>query len=155
MSSAELNELALVLAATPERIQSMLHNLSDEQLRQRTAAGEFSMVESVCHLRDIEAEGYLPRIKRILNEDGPVLPDIDGGRLALERGYNEQDVHEALRAFTRARTESTNALLNLAPDELTREGMLEGVGTVKLQELLVMMREHDSAHLLQMSAIRG
>ena len=40
------------------------------------------MLEHVCHLRDIEVEGYAPRLKRILSEDGPFLPDIDGRRLA-------------------------------------------------------------------------
>ena len=147
MSAEELKELLGTLAATPANIQSLLNNTSDEQLRRRHSVGGFSFAENVCHLRDIEAEGYTTRIKRILKEDRPLLADIDGGRLAVEREYNKQDVHKALRAFARARTESASALANLRPEELSREGTLEGAGKVKLEDLLVMMRDHDASHL--------
>ena len=154
MSPEELTELLSILAATPANIQSLVENISDEQLRRRSSDGEFSCVENVCHLRDIEAEGYTTRINRILKEDRPFLPDIDGGRLAIEREYNKQDVHEALRGFARARTENTHALTDLGPEELRREGQLEGVGTVKLGDLLVMMRDHDAGHLKDIQLIR-
>ena len=153
MFSVELNELLSILAATPASIQSLLANISDEQLRWRHSDGEFSCVENVCHLRDIEAEGYTTRINRILEEDRPVLADIDGGRLAVEREYNKQDVHEALRAFAQARTANASALTDLGPEELSREGTLEGVGNVKLEELLVMMRDHDASHLKDIKQI--
>ena len=153
MSSEELNELLSILAATPVEIQRLLENISDEQLRRRHAEGEFSFVETVCHLRDIEAEGYAPRINRILKEDRPFLPDINGGRLAVEREYNEQDVHEALRAFGQTRSENASALTHLGPEELSREGTFEGVGNVKLEELLVMMRDHDAGHLKDVQQI--
>jgi hypothetical protein len=147
MSSEEFNELLSTLAATPAKIQCLLENISDEQLHRRPAEGEFSCLENVCHLRDIEAEGYTTRINRILKEDRPLLADIDGGRLAVEREYNKQDVNEALRAFARARTESASVLTDLGPEELSREGTLEGVGIIKLAELLVMIRDHDASHL--------
>lgn len=147
MSAEELKELLGTLAATPANIQSLLNNTSDEQLRRRHSVGGFSFAENVCHLRDIEAEGYATRIKRILKEERPFLPDIDGGRLATEREYNKQDVYEALHAFAQARIENTRALNDLGPEELSRAGTLEGVGDVKLEELLVMMRDHDAAHL--------
>ena len=153
MSSEELNELLSILAATPANIQRLLDNISDEQLRRQNADGGFSFVENVCHLRDIETEGYTMRIIRILKEDRPLLADIDGGRLAVEREYNKQDVHEALRAFARARTESARALAGLRPEELSREGSLEGVGSIKLEDLLVMMRDHDAGHLKDIERI--
>jgi hypothetical protein len=62
-----------------------------------------SPLETICHLRDIEAEGYTTRINRILIETNPVLGDIDGGRLAVERNYNDQDPDLALHEFTIAR----------------------------------------------------
>jgi len=147
VSSEEFNELLSLLAAAPAKIQRLLEKTSDEQLRRRPSEGEFSCLENVCHLRDIEADGYTTRIHRILKEDKPLLADIDGGRLAVEREYNKQDVHEALRAFARARTESTSVLADLRPEELSREGTLEGVGNVKLEDLLLMMRDHDAGHL--------
>lgn len=153
MSPEELNELLNILAATPAGIQRLFENISDRQLRRRHSEGEFSCVENVCHLRDIEVEGYTTRIDRILKEERPLLANIDGGRLAVEREYNKQDVHEALRAFARARAESANAIANLRPEELSREGTLEGVGKIKLEDLLVMMRDHDASHLKDIKQI--
>ena len=153
MSSEELNELLSILAATPANIQRLLDNIPDQQVRRQNSDGGFSVVENVCHLRDIETEGYTTRINRILKEDRPLLADIDGGRLAVEREYNKQDVHEALRAFARARTESASALADLRPEELSREATLEGVGSIKLEDLLVMMRDHDASHLKDIERI--
>jgi hypothetical protein len=102
MSAEELHELIETLARTPEAIANLAGELSDENLRHRNSAEEFSAIENVCHLRDLEVEGYTTRINRILNEDHPSLPDIDGGRLAIERNYNDQDLDEALQAFAGA-----------------------------------------------------
>src|SRR5688500_19594160 len=50
------------------------------------------------YLRDIETEGYTVRIGQLLEEEDPLLRDLDGDRLAIERRYIEQDVDGALRA---------------------------------------------------------
>lgn len=150
MSAGELNELLSTLAATDLKIQSLLENRFDEQLRRRPSEGEFSFVENVCHLRDIEIEGYTTRIKRILGEDDPVLADIDGGRLAVERDYNKQDVHDALRSFSFVRIVNIDTLISLGPEELNRAGTLEGIGKVTLADLIRMMRDHDVSHLKEM-----
>src|SRR5215212_970329 len=92
------------LAATPRRVRALAIRAADP--RRRLAEGEFSVVENVCHLRDIEADGYVVRIRRLLEEDEPLLDDIDGARLSIERGYNEQDLVAAIDAFADARAKS-------------------------------------------------
>ena len=150
MSSGELNELLSILAATDLKIQSLLENRFDQQLRRRPSEGEFSLVENVCHLRDLELEGYTTRIKQILGEDDPVLADIDGGRLAVERDYNKQDVQAALRSFSFARRVNIDTLKSLGPEELSRAGTFEGIGKINLADLIRMMRDHDASHLKEM-----
>ena len=135
------------LAQTPEIIAHQIATLSNDELRRKNSDDEFSAVENVCHLRDLEVEAYALRIDRILNEREPLLPDFDGGRVAVERDYNRQDIQGALEAFALARTKNVNILRELAPERLTREGVLEGVGRVSLKALLLMMREHDEGHL--------
>ena len=151
MSDAELSDLIDALARTPERLRvtitAQIANFSEEQLRKRRADDEFSAVETICHLRDIEVEGYTVRINRLLNEELPSLPDIDGARLAVERHYNSQNIQQALDAFRQARIQNVRILRGLAPEQLGRAGTLEGVGDVTLERLLLMMREHDEDHL--------
>ncbi|MCU1263879.1 MAG: hypothetical protein JWM21_197 [Acidobacteria bacterium] len=144
---SEINKLLDLLEQTPEIISGQVVSLSEAEVRCRKADDYFSALEDVCHLRDLEVEGYAVRIDRILNEEQPVLGDFDGGRIAIERDYNSQDIRHALDAFTLARKQNVARLRSLTPEQLAREGVLEGVGHVSLKRLLLLMREHDEGHL--------
>jgi hypothetical protein len=143
------------LRRTPDEVAALVGSLSRQTLIAKSSPDEFSALESICHLRDIEVDGYTPRIKRILNENHPRLPDIDGGRLAIERDYNSQSLTEVLDAFARARQENVAALEGLNTDQLDREGVMEGVGDVTLGKLLLMMSDHDDGHLDDLRVIRN
>jgi hypothetical protein len=105
MPPEDLQILISALTKTPEAVDQLVRELSEPDLRIKNSPEEFSVVENVCHLRDIEIEGYTTRISRILSENNPLLPDIDGSRLAVEREYHSQNLSEALQAFTVARNE--------------------------------------------------
>jgi DinB superfamily len=153
MSHDELQELINSLEQTPIEVSFLLDQISPQELRIKDA-DEFSALENLCHLRDIEIEGYTQRIVRILQEDNPSLADIDGGRLALERDYNNQDASKALEAFTTARKRNLEQLRRIIPEQTAREGNLEGVGVVSLAKLLEMMLEHDQGHLTELGLIQ-
>ena len=154
MPSEDLHALINALASTSEILTGLVKDLSPADLRFKNLPDEFSIIESVCHLRDIEIEGYAVRIHRILREDKPLLPDIDGGRLAFERKYHHQELAFALQAFSSARKKNTQALIGLTSEQLDREGTLEGVGTITIRQLMTMMNEHDEDHIGEVSAIR-
>ena len=42
----------------------------------------------------------------------------------------------------------------MSETEMSREGALEGVGTITLEKLVEMMREHDEGHVSELQAIR-
>lgn len=149
----DLTGLLKRLQETPNTLSALIDELSDSEVRWRNSDGEFSALENVCHLRDIEAEGYATRIDRILHETNPFLADIDGSRLAVERSYNAQDPNLALRAFVVARTKNLEQLKGLNTDELRREGTLEGVGPVTAERLSEMMREHDEGHVEELRVL--
>jgi hypothetical protein len=153
MNREDLDDLINQLAATPNRLRQLIDETS-ESLRYRPADGRFSILENVCHLRDIEIEGYTDRIKRILEEDGPELLDIDGGRLAIEREYNNQDLIPALKTFVEAREENVARLRIVDVKELEKTGNLQGVGPVTLERLLEMMLEHDEGHLTELEMLQ-
>jgi hypothetical protein len=153
MPPEDLHSLIGVLAQTPKTVASLIERLSESDLKIKKSPEEFSVVENVCHLRDIEIEGYTSRINRILKEDNPNLPDIDGSRLAIKREYQSQNISEALEAFAEARQQNTQTLKSLASVEFDRIGNLEGVGSVTIRGLLRMMRDHDADHVRELSAI--
>lgn len=154
MTQHEIEKFIAFLAETPVTISKLVKGLGDDAVRQKLSVNEFSILEHICHLRDIEREGYKIRIERLLAETGPFLPDIDGSGLARKFDYNNQKLKSALSSFTVAREENLVIIRNLSAEQLTRNGMLENVGEVTLDELLKMMRRHDEEHLQVLTVLR-
>jgi hypothetical protein len=142
------------LAQTPQRVASLIAGFDLDALRFRPGPDNFSAVEQVCHLRDIEHEGYAVRLRRILGEDNPQLDGINGSQLALERDYQAQDAMSALAAFDEARRASLQLLKNASAAELARPYSLEGSTNLTLAGLADLMREHDCEHLAELESLR-
>ena len=136
------------LAETPELIRSLVTNTSPAKLIHKPSDKHFSLLEHVCHLRDIEREGYSVRLKRILSEKHPTLPDIDGDRLARARDYNSESFAAALTGFTVARRTNVRSIESVEAGYLNRTGLLENVGIITVNELLSIVHQHDEEHLL-------
>jgi len=129
-------------------IEDALSRIPPDKIMSRYGAGEWSLGEHICHLRDIEVEGYMVRIRRILNEDRPSLADINGDQIAAERNYRENcDARSAFESLKTARTGNLELLRSLSDQNLSREGLLEGVGAVSLKSLAEVMQTHDREHL--------
>jgi len=147
-------EIAIrTLSATPQRVAELLAKVSEGELSRKPAGDFFSLRENVLHLRDIDMDGYEPRIERILTESHPHFFDIDGARLAVERDYNNQALQPALEAFAQSRQRSIERLRNASEADLDRTAELEGVGTVTLLVLLERWMEHDEGHLRDIGAL--
>ena len=152
--SADLNTLLVLLEDAPGKLVTLTSDLSDGELRWKHSGEEFSALENICHLRDLEVQGYAPRIRRMLEETNPVLPDFDGARVAAENNYNNEAPGEALETFAKARQENVEKLRGLPAKQLERKGVLEGVGTITLKQLAEKMREHDEGHFEDLRVLR-
>ena len=153
-SLEELRAAIELLAEMPAYVEAALAGLSEAQLRYKLSADAFSMVENLWHLRDIEVEGYSRRLRRILAEDTPALPDIDGGRLAIEHRYDAQPVAPALAEFAAARRENVALLRSIGAEDLARAAEMEKVGRITLAQLVQMWREHDAGHRRELEELR-
>jgi hypothetical protein len=149
-----LAEAIETLSSTPARAVELTRGLSEEQLSRKVNPEFFSLRESVLHLRDIDMEGYERRIRRILSEASPVLADVKGTPLAIDRRYNEQPVEPALAALARARAASMQRLKVCNEPDLARTAEMEGCGTVTLGRLREMWMQHDADHLKDMAELR-
>jgi len=154
MKQTDFDDILKHLSRSPERLRELLSDVPSAAFNYKPAEEQFSILENVCHLRDIEVEGYSKRIRRIIDEDNPELPDIDGARLAIERDYNHQDLSNAVTAFVEARNHNLALLEQIDSQTLSRSGNLQGVGTVTLRKLLEMMAEHDEGHMEELRNLR-
>jgi hypothetical protein len=154
MNAGELAGALSALAATPDRIGSLTAGLPRGAEARKPSPDAFSLLENVWHLRDLEVEGYLVRIRRLLSETAPHMADFEGGRLARERRYNERDLGDGLDGFRAARIASVAALRSAGADALSSPGTLEGVGPITLGELVGKMLAHDREHIEEMERLR-
>lgn len=151
---ADFAALLDFLRETPNTLARLIDELSPAELRFRNSEAEFSALENLCHLRDLELQGYTPRIRRMLDESDPVLADFNGTRVAAEGNYNSQQPDLALQTFQTARRENVQKLRSLTGEQRRREGILQGVGRITLRRLAEMMREHDEGHIEDLRVLR-
>jgi DinB superfamily len=140
------------LTDTSSTLRALLDGMDVMKMRVKPNPALFSPLEDAWHLRDIERGGYLVRIRRILTEDVPVLDDLDGDRLAIERRYNERELAPAIDDFACARAESLTLLKDLPADAWARRAQFAN-HTINQRALIDMMVEHDHGHLSSIRAI--
>jgi hypothetical protein len=140
------------IAAMPAFLEAALHEAGEENLALRPTAEAFSLREHACHLRDLEREGYLVRIRRILNEQAPSLASFDGQAVAESRDYPSQDAHVAAQEFATARRELLALLAPLSAEAFRREGTFEGK-RITLADLVAMVDAHDGEHRIEIEGI--
>jgi len=148
----QIPEAIAALSRLPRSLER-LASLPDARLRTRPPGDYFSLLEQVCHLRDIEVEGYSRRLTLLLEQEHPELPDLDGAALAKARDYNSQDLMPALAAFTAARQANLARLKTLRESELARSGHLEKTGEVSVARLLELWTAHDAEHAREIEAL--
>lgn len=146
LDRTERAELMERLRTMGDFLAERFASLSPQEAVAPGSNDSFSPVEQCWHLADLEREGFGERIRRLLAEERPQLPDFDGARVAEERQYRRLSLADGLAAFRAARAANLAALAALTSEQWLRAGEQEGVGPVALCDLPHMMAEHDAAH---------
>jgi FMN phosphatase YigB (HAD superfamily) len=74
-------------------------NFPVNQWLQKRRLEEWSPLEVLYHLVDVESEVYLPRIWKIISEESPYIKNVDASGWSVERHYQEKDLTEGISAF--------------------------------------------------------
>jgi hypothetical protein len=115
----------------------------------------FTPIEQICHVRDIELDGYHVRFQRTLNELNPTLASIDSEILAQKRSYGTSDSAEVFAAFRAARAKTVELISGLTPEQLARTAVFEGYGALSLRSLVHYLCSHDQQHLAGLQWLLG
>jgi hypothetical protein len=140
------------LATFPDDLRRIAEQVPAEQWTYRIG-DTFALVEQAWHLADLEVEGYGERLRRILAEDSPVLPDFRGDLAAIERDYIHQPLTPALDRFATARANNLALIASATEEQQQRTGVQEGVGTVTFARVVEMMRAHDAGHASELAEL--
>jgi hypothetical protein len=158
----KLNAFTLnALAAFPEQLESHYAAVPPEFKRWKPLSWDgvpsepFTAIEHVCHVRDIEIDGYHARFQRALNEINPTLVSIDGAALAEERSYATSSADEAFAVFREARARTVQLISGLDPEQLARVAVFEDYGSLTVRSLAHYLCSHDQQHLAGLQWLLG
>jgi hypothetical protein len=149
------------LADFPDQLEAHYAAFAPEFTRWAPASWDgvpseaLTALEQLCHVRDIEIDGYQVRICRTLAEDHPTLASIDTDALVRERAYARDDATRALAAFRAARARTLQMIDNLGDDQLARTAVFEGYGPLTLRSLIHYLCSHDQQHLAGLQWLLG
>lgn len=146
-------EILSRLQAVSKDVAALLRGVSDERLRRKPAPEKWSMLEILCHLRDVEFL-FVERYGKIANHDRPQLRLINQDELATRLRYNEDDPTAALREFQALRGETVAVLSALAQQSWERVGLHPKRGELSIAANAVMHVAHDANHLDRLHTLR-
>jgi hypothetical protein len=112
-------------------------------------------LEQLCHVRDIEIDGYQLRIRRTLAETHPTLASIDTDALVRERAYARDEPARVLAAFRAARVQTLAMISGLSEAQWARTAVFEGYGPLTLRSLIHYLCSHDQQHLSGLQWLLG
>ena len=140
------------LAAFPQQLEAFYESIPAAYKHWAPPSWEgipsetFTAIEQICHVRDIEIDGYHLRFQRPLEVNNPTLESIDGYMFARDRDYANADAAEAFAAFRAARARTIEMVSGFDAEQLARPAMFEGA-PVTVQGLIHLLCSHDQQHL--------
>jgi uncharacterized damage-inducible protein DinB len=138
------------LSATPGIITRFCKNIPAHIADQDQGPDYFTLREVLAHLADWEPI-WLERIQRIVQEDQPVLPNIDEGKMAELNNYATTPVEVSLERFTTGRRELVAYLQSLTMDAFMRHGIRPEIGTITVKDIATLVLSHDTYHIAQLA----
>jgi hypothetical protein len=161
MSPSSMDPITLAaLVEFPRRLEACYGVFPAEHKNWRPPSWEgipsepFTPIEQICHVKDIEIDGYQVRFRRTLQETDPLLASIDGETLAKERNYAATDAAQVFSAFARARSETVALIAKLSAQDLARVAEFEG-NAVTVRGLVHNLCSHDQRHLAGLQWLLG
>lgn len=151
----------LALEAFPAQLESLYEAFPGEAVAWAPASWDgvpseaLTAIEQICHVRDIEIEGYQVRFRRTLDEQHPFLPSMDTDAMVRDRAYDQQDAVAVLAAFREARAETLALIRAVSPVQMERTAEFEGYGQVRLRSLVHYLSSHDQQHLAGLQWLLG
>lgn len=140
-------------SSTPAVMDGLLRALPADLWGRKPSAGEWTLTELVCHLRDTEREIHHMQLKLFNGHDEPFIPRPDTGVWASQRDYVHEDGLSALRDFHEARAVTLNVLKNTADEAWERKARHAIFGPTNFREVVSFMADHDRMHIQQTATL--
>lgn len=132
-------------------VPAIVRDVPDAGARWKPPDGAWSILEIVMHLCDEEVDDFRTRLRSTLEDHFRGWPPIDPPRWAIERKYNEADLHKAVDRFVRERLYSVEWLRSLGDVDWSISHQHPKIGPIRAGDLLASWAAHDALHLRQIA----
>ena len=149
MKDKEKAALIARVLRVPGQVSRIFSLLTDQQLRNPLAQGEWSPAEILAHLRAADDIQSI-RAYMILARDEPPLPAFDERAWAEVAGYLTLHPRASLDLYFRRRIELAHMLRGVAPADFERVGTHEALGRLTLQAVVENLASHEEEHVAQL-----
>jgi FMN phosphatase YigB (HAD superfamily) len=149
LNYSSIDSILAFLRSSPAALDTILKQNDPTALNTSPSAGEWSVLEVICHLRDVENDVNVPRLQKVIYQNETFIPAIDSDRWAKERNYQAESIQTALNSYLTGRANLIDLIQNLDVTLLNRTINHSIFGPTKVQELLQFIIRHDQEHLRQ------
>jgi uncharacterized damage-inducible protein DinB len=130
-------------------LQTILANTSQHEAQmRRDGADGWTILEIVCHMRDIEAI-YIKRIEDLLAKPKPIFAVVSNEVLMQRGNYQAQDLHTELAAYLANREQLITLIEPLTDDQWLLAGEHPSQGPATLLDVAINAGLHDIDHIEQ------
>jgi uncharacterized damage-inducible protein DinB len=150
MDEAQFKAHVDALAAFPEELKRQLASLTDAALRFRPSPDEWSIVEIVGHMTEVDAI-WPGRVRQMLSTDNPQLQSVNND-VVRQRDYQNKQLGSLLITLAERRAEFVELLRMLRPAQLTRPGLHPTRGPITVADAPAALADHDRGHRAQIAA---
>ena len=134
------------LATQLDGLPLLLGGFTPEALRRKSPSGKWSAQENLAHIAR-QQEVFLSRVRRILAEEGPALPQYRAEDDPGWPAWLALSTDEVVRRLHSARAELIALLERLSPAELARTGTHSRFGPMSLELWVEFFLDHEAHHL--------
>ncbi len=131
---------------------ALLSSSDEAAARRQPAPGEWSAVETVAHIADLDQFNRTERYNAILMTDSPELPAYDPDARNAAGNHAAMSTTDVLAFFKAERDALLMLLEGLRPHEWARIGVHPRWGAQTLYEFVARMPDHDDMHVGQARA---
>ena len=142
--------LMAILRSSPAVFDTWLKQTPEDAVYQKPSQKDWSFVEVLWHLADIEREVYQPQWEQLLSDPTKTITPVNISTWTETRKYQSRDSLEAFEIFLSSRLASLSMLEDLKNKDLFETSTQHSIfSRAKVSELVAFSVKHDQMHLRQ------
>ncbi|MAT41052.1 MAG: hypothetical protein CL609_01840 [Anaerolineaceae bacterium] len=138
-----------ILRSTPAGLETILKNISLEESKAKPIKDEWSIVEIISHLYDVDKEVNIPRLKKLKSSQEPFFTAINTDDWAVIKNYQENQFPKIFNLFIQTRLELIDEILSLSEEDWAKTISHTVFGPTTVLEIIKFIAQHDRIHIQQ------